>query len=709
VEFSGLALTPLEVENSTAKFDLTLNLMETPEGLRLNLEYSTDICTSEKVERMLRHLKTLLEDVVADPGQRVSQLRLLEKAERRQLLREFNETGVLEDSELALHQFFEAQAAATPEAVALIFGEEQLSYGELNERANRLAHYLRERGVGRESLVGVLMERTPELVVALLSVLKAGAAYVPLDTAWPAARLAFLLADTGAALVLTEQALAERVSGVRADVVCVDRLSEEFERQSESNPATAVGVENLAYVIYTSGSTGIPKGVAITHGSANALLHWAQRVYSTEQLRYTLAATSICFDLSIYELFLPLSVGTSIVLARNALELPTLTWADKLTLINTVPSAIRELLRLEAIPASVQTINLAGEALSAELVNRLYEQTDVKQLWNLYGPTEDTTYSTAALIAPEVSGLVTIGRPIAGTQAYVLDEELQPVPVGVTGELYLSGAGLARGYLNRAELTAERFVPNALSGEAGARMYRTGDLARYRSNGAIDYLGRADYQVKLRGYRIELGEIEAVISADERVQAAVVTADDRRLVAYVVLTEGAAGIEDELRRRVQEKLPEYMVPAVFVELAELPLTSNGKVDRKRLPAVTEQSAATTETYVAPRSSIEEMVAAIWAEVLQQERVGIHDNFFALGGHSLLATQIVTRVRESFHIDLPLRQFFESPTVAGLASIINENHLEDADPQVLADVLSQMANLSDSDVKAMLDAERTLNP
>ncbi|HET6977284.1 MAG TPA: amino acid adenylation domain-containing protein [Pyrinomonadaceae bacterium] len=701
VEFSGVTLTPLEVETATAKFDLTLNLMETPAGLRLNLEYSTDIFKPATIGRMATHLKTLLEHIVADPGQRISQLRLLEEAERRQLLQEFNETGVCE-SELALHQFFERQAAATRAATALLYGEEQVSYGELNERANQLAHYLRSLGVGPETLVGVLLERTPDLIVALLGVLKTGAAYVPLDPASPAARLSFVLADAGAAVVLTEAGLARKLARASATVICVDSVA--LEDQSVSNPSVTVSAENLAYVIYTSGSTGIPKGVALTHGSTSALLHWAQGVFSREQLRYTLAATSVSFDHSIYEIFLPLSVGTSIVLARNALELPTLPGAGLVTLINTVPSAIRELLRLEAIPASVHTINLAGEALSAELVRRLYEQTSVEQVWNLYGPTEDTTYSTAALIEPEVSGLVTIGRPITGTEAYVLDDELEPVPVGVTGELYLSGAGLARGYLKRAELTAERFVPNPLSEETGARMYRTGDLARYRSNGEIEYLGRTDHQVKVRGSRLKLGEIEAVISADERVSAVVVVANDQTLVAYVVLKE--QGIEAELRRRVQEKLPDYMAPAVFVALEELPLTANGKIDLKRLPTVELQSLA-VEDYVAPRNSIEEMVAEIWSQVLHQERIGVHDNFFSLGGHSLLATQIVTRLRESFHLDLPLRQFFESPTVAGVASIIDKTHVEEADPQLLAEMLSQMATLSGAELKAMLDSEKTL--
>jgi amino acid adenylation domain-containing protein len=722
-----LLLESMTLEQHVAQFDLSLAVAESDNTLVASLEYNTDIFNEVAVTRMTRHFCVLLESIVADPGQQISQLCLLDQNERRQLLEEFNPRQAENLPVLALHEYFEAEAAKSPDGVAIIFGEEQVRYGELNRRANRLAHHLRGLGVGTETLVGVLMERSPELIVALLGILKAGAAYVPLDSALPAARLSFMLADTGAPVVLTQQALAGVLAGESVQVVCLDGEDEEMGRQSAGNPLREVRDENLAYVIYTSGSTGIPKGVAITHHSASSLLVWAQGVFSPEQLRFTLAATSISFDLSVFELFLPLSVGACIVLARNALELATLPAASLITLINTVPSAISELLRLGAIPPSVQTINLAGEALRAELVGRLYEQTKVNEVWNLYGPTEDTTYSTYALMAKELSGSVTIGRPIWGTQAYLLDEEMEPVPVGVTGELYLSGAGLARGYLNRAEMTAERFVPNGLSGEAGARMYRTGDLGRYRRRGEIEYLGRADHQVKVRGYRIEMGEIEAVISEDERVGEVVVVAredaeDDRRIVAYVVLKEAEAGAQEaeaegaekragigvELRKRVREKLPEYMVPSMFVELEELPLTANGKVDRKRLPRVEGQATGEAEeTYVAPRTSIEEMVAGIWTQVLHQEKVGVHDNFFTLGGHSLLATQIVTRLRESFHIDLPLRLFFESPTIAGLASIIAENQVGEADPQMLAEMLSQMEKLSAADVKAILDAEKTL--
>jgi amino acid adenylation domain-containing protein len=712
LESSDVTFTPLEVDTSTIKFDLTLNLMETSDGLRLNMEYSTDLFERTTIERMLRHLQTLLEQVLAEPEQRISELRLLDQAERRRMLVEFNPGAAEGLPGRWLHQYFEARAAASPEAVAIIYGEEQVKYGELNQRANRLAHHLRSLGSGPETLVGVLLERTPELILALLGILKAGAAYVPLDTALPDARLSFLLADTEARVVLTQQSLAARLAGASTQVVCLDGAAEEIERQSDANPLTEVSEENLAYVIYTSGSTGQPKGVAITHGSASALLVWAQAVFSPDQLQFTLAATSISFDLSVFELFLPLSVGTCIVLARNALELPTLAAATQVTLINTVPSALTELLRLRAIPASVQTINLAGEALRAELVDELYEQTQVAAVWNLYGPTEDTTYSTAALMAKERSGPVTIGRPIGGTRAYLLDQALEPVPLGVTGELYLSGAGLARGYLNRAELTAQCFVPDGLSGAAGARMYRTGDLGRYRESGEIEYLGREDQQVKVRGYRIELGEIEAALSEDEGVGAVVVLAgaeEDRRLVAYVVPAgEARVGLGQELRQRLREKLPEYMVPSVFVELAELPLTVNGKIDRKQLPRVAEQPRAEpAETYVAPRNAIEEMVATVWSQVLHLEQISVHDNFFTLGGHSLLATQVVTRLRESFHIDLPLRLFFERPTIAGLASIISDNNVEEADPQMLAEMLSELTTLSAEEVKAILDAEKTL--
>ncbi|HEX5782443.1 MAG TPA: amino acid adenylation domain-containing protein, partial [Solirubrobacteraceae bacterium] len=417
-----------------------------------------------------------------------------------------------------------------------------MSYRELDGRANRLAHHLRGMGVGPESLVGVLLERGAEMVVALLAVLKAGAAYLPLDAKYPADRLAFMLEDGGAEVVVTQTALAGLVADCGARLVVLDDERDEITRQSAGAVESGAVAENLAYVIYTSGSTGRPKGVAIAHRSASILCAWAQTVYTPAQLSGVLASTSICFDLSVFELFVPLSCGGQIVLAENALHLSTLPAAHETTIINTVPSAMAELLRVSGVPASVRTVNLAGEPLKGALVEDIYEQTQTTQVWNLYGPSEDTTYSTYALAARGSSQEPTIGRPVANTRAHLLDANLRQVPVGAVGEIYLGGDGLARGYLGRPELTAERFIPDPLGTEPGGRMYRTGDMARVLPGGAIEFLGRADHQVKVRGHRIELGEIEAALAQHPAAREAVVVASgdergEKRLVAYVVAGE----------------------------------------------------------------------------------------------------------------------------------------------------------------------------
>ena len=433
-------------------------------------------------------------------------------------------------------------------------------------------------------------------------------------------------------------------------------------------------VANLAYVIYTSGSTGRPKGVAITHQSASAFLHWAGEVFSPAQLAGVLASTSICFDLSIFELFVPLSQGGTVLLSENVLGLPLLPAANQVTLINTVPSAMAELVRLGGIPPSVRTINLAGEALQNALVQALYQQPTIAQVFNLYGPSEDTTYSTYTQVQKGEEEQVTIGRPVANTQVYVLDGQQQPVPQGIAGELCLGGEGLARSYLQRAALTAERFVPNPFGEEAGSRLYRTGDLVRYLAAGEIEYLGRADQQVKLRGYRIELEEIAAVLNQHAAVRESLLLvredhAGDKRLVAYVVREEGAGASVAQWRQYLKERLPEYMIPAAFVVLDKFPLTPNGKLDRRALPAPELSGKDVAAEYIAPRTPVEELVAQVWRAVLHLERVGIADNFFALGGHSLLATQVISRLRSALTVDVPLRSLFEQPTVAGLAQCV----------------------------------------
>ncbi|HEY0077786.1 MAG TPA: amino acid adenylation domain-containing protein [Pyrinomonadaceae bacterium] len=662
---AGLSFDAVEIEGGAAKFDLSLTFQETAAGLVANVEYNTDLFDASTAERMLRHLEILLEAVVANPDERISAVTILTGEERaRTQATPYQES--LQDGSATIQELFERQVEKTPDAVALISGDERISYGELNARANRLARYLRSSGVGAETLVGILSGRSTEMVVALLAVLKAGGAYVPLDPQYPQERIAFMLEDASVSVLITERALVERLPAHAARVVLLDE-PEVFSSESAENLNAKVAGENLAYVIYTSGSTGRPKGVAIVHRSAVELLRWASTQFNEAELSGVLASTSICFDLSIFELFAPLSTGGKIVLAENALALAELRAADEVTLINTVPSAMAELVRVGGLPASVRTVNLAGEPLKQALVRQVYRHEHVERVVNLYGPSEDTTYSTVAVQPRGAKHEPTIGRPITNTEVFVLDEHLQLVPVGVAGELYIGGSGLARGYLNRPELTAERFIPNPFGEAIGERLYRTGDLARRLADGEIEFLGRVDYQVKIRGFRIELGEIEAAIGRNAGVGEAVVLAredapGDRRLVAYAVAREGASLSVEELRGYLKTKLPEYMIPSAFVVLDAFPLTPNGKIDRKALPAPATERDEASSTFVAPRNEQEAQLARLWEEVLQVRLVGVRDNFFDLGGHSLLAVKLFSRIEEETGSTLPLSTLFESATV-----------------------------------------------
>ncbi|MEG4918277.1 amino acid adenylation domain-containing protein [Microcoleus sp. B7-D4] len=707
LEFRGLSLTPLEVHNGTAKLDLTLALEETSEGIKGGVEYNTDLFEAATITRMVGHFQTLLKSIVANPEQHLSDLPLLTEAEQHQLLVEWNNTQIDYPNNTCIHQLFEAQVERTPNAVAVVFENEQLTYQELNCRANQLAHHLQKMGVEPEVTVGICLERSLEMLVALLAILKAGGAYIPLDPTYPQERLAFMLEDSLLSLLLTTSKIIQnslyasgKVSTNIIDsneqspsnpeqltVISLDKTWEIINRENPENPKSNVNPTNLAYILYTSGSTGFPKGVAIEHRSTVNFINWAQTVFNPKQLAGVLASTSICFDLSVFELFVPLSCGGKVILAQNALHLPTLKAAKDVTLINTVPSAIAELLRANAIPQNVQTVNLAGEPLSQQLVNQLYQQTTLQQVFNLYGPSEATTYSTFTLCIPrrgeneKVYPSPSIGRPIANTQIYILNSHLQPVPIGVPGELYIGGDGLARSYFNRQNLTEEKFIPNSflnsqfkIQNLKGDRLYKTGDLARYLPDGNIEFLGRIDNQVKIRGFRIELGEVESTLSQYPTVQQCVVTArvgleNDKRLVAYIVSNQQQKPTTDELRCFLKQKLPDYMVPSAFVFLDTIPLTPNGKVDHRALPAPDQSRPDQSVKFVAPRTPIELQIADIWTQVLRLEQVGVHDNFFELGGHSLLATQVISRLRQAFGVELPLRTLFEAPTVADLGGRI----------------------------------------
>ena len=672
---SGLQLEVVESENRSSKFDLTLVMKESGDRLAASLEYNTDLFEATTMQQLLEQFEDLLNSVVNQPELPVSRLALLRRQEEEQLLREWNDTRREYDIAGGMHKLFEAQVERTPEATALVCGDERLSYRELNERANRLAHHLVQSGVQAEDRVGILLERRATMVISLLGVLKAGGCYVPLDPQYPQERLEFMRSDAGLRLLLTTRPLAEACGLEQSQLIYV----EDVEGENDENLGVEISEQQLAYLIYTSGSTGVPKGVAITHDNATTFINWASEVFDQHALNGVLFGTSICFDLSIFELFVTLSNGGKVILVDNVLQLTSLPEqvAAEVTLINTVPSAMAELLRVGAVPPSVGVVNLAGEALRPDLVAGIYANTQVQQVYNLYGPSEDTTYSTYTHVP--AGERVTIGRPIANTRAYVLDEQLQIVRVGVVGELYLGGEGLARGYWQRPELTATKFIPDHVSGEAGARLYRTGDLARYLVNGELEFLGRGDQQVKIRGYRIELGEVESALRRLEQVRDAVVIVrearGEQRLVAYVVMTAGGTLDVSELRTALQKQLPEYMTPAAFVQLDEMPLTPNGKVDRKALPEPEDSHADALETYIAPRNLIELQLARIWEELFRVEPIGVKDNFFELGGHSLLAVRLISRIQQEVGKTVPLTAVFQDPTIEHLAGLLSQDDRE----------------------------------
>ncbi|MGV0103005.1 amino acid adenylation domain-containing protein [Nostoc sp. DSM 114160] len=669
---SDVSVTCQEGYNGTSKFDLTLFMEDDEQGLVATCEYNTDLFNADTIARMLVHFQTLLESIVSNPEQRIANLQLLTPSEVQQLLVEWNNTETDYPQDKCIHQLFEAQVNKTPSNIAVIFENQKLTYQELNDQANQLAHYLQKLGVKPEVIVGVCMKRSPEMLIALLAILKAGGAYVPLDPAYPQERLAFMVEDSQTKVLLTQSHLVELFAKSNVHIVCIDRDSQLLTQQSRENLFSEVKSNHLAYVIYTSGSTGVPKGVAIAHESCVALLTWSREVFTDDDLAGVLASTSICFDLSVFELFAPLSWGGKVILVENALHLPSL--VAEVSLVNTVPSIIAELLQVDGLLPSVRTVNLAGEPLQNQLVEQIYQNDRIQKVFNLYGPSEDTTYSTFAQVNRDSN--VIIGRPIANTQIYLLDTKLQPVPIGIPGEIYIGGAGLARGYLNRPELTKERFISNPFNNKLESRLYKTGDLARYLLDGNLEYLGRIDRQVKIRGFRIELGEIENALLKHPAVQKIVVLAREdkpriQQLVAYIVLLPDETLTTSELRSYLKELLPEYMVPGVFIFLDTLPLLPNGKVNRRALPVPEDLRPTLTTTYEVPQSEMEQQIAQLWQEVLHLDRVGIHDNFFDLGGHSLLMIQVNYKLRAILQRNISVVEMFQNPTIYSLAQYLSQ--------------------------------------
>jgi amino acid adenylation domain-containing protein len=717
LSLGSLELESIGLPQRGSQFDLTLFVTEEDGELVGSLEYDTALFEAATAERILGHLATLLGAAAEDPDRRLAELPILTPGERRQLLGEWAAGGAAPAEAASvdpaagalLHELVAAQAARTPEADALVMADRRMSYRELVDRgravARRLRAVLRERGARPEAPVGVFLRRGADLVPALLGVLEAGAAYVPMDPAYPAERIAMMVADSAMPVVLTEEPLRDRLDGValgEAVVVTVEAAFAAGKAAAAANrrPSNAPAApEALAYVIYTSGSTGRPKGVAISHRSAVAMVRWAGTAFGAEELAGVLFSTSVCFDLSVFEVFVPLAHGGKVVLAGDALALASHPAAGEVTLVNTVPSAMTRLVETAALPPSLATVNLAGEPLRGALVAALHSASGVRRVVNLYGPSEDTTYSTIAECPPGEEREPTIGRVVTGGRGYVADRSLRPLPVGVPGELLLGGVGLARGYLGRPALTAERFVPDPFAGSdsggpPGGRLYRTGDRVRYLDDGRLEFLGRLDHQVKVRGFRIELGEVELALCAHPAVAQAAVAARgegvDRSLVAYLVAAPGAgSGLPPagELRAFLGARLPEHMVPSAFVALDALPLTPNGKVDRKALPEPGAGRPALSGEYVAPETEVEEILAELWSRVLGVETIGIHDSFFELGGHSLKATEVLLRVRELFGVDVPVHRLFERPTIAGLAVAIADELLARAADGDVAELMA----------------------
>jgi len=697
-----------------APFDLMMTILESGEALAVNLHYNTDLFDRPTVERLAAHFQTMLEGVAARPDERISDLPLLAEAERRQLLSGWNDTRVDFGCGALAHRLFEAQAARTPDAHALAFGDTRVTYGELNARANSLARYLRARGVGAEVRVAIFMERAVESVVGMLAVSKAGGAYVPLDPSYPKERLAFMLADARAQVLITVERFARDLPEHAARVVCLDADAEAVGLEDSADLAGDVAADNLAYIIYTSGSTGLPKGVQMSHGALLNLVRWHLRAFAITAADKATHLAGVGFDASVWELWPYLTAGASL----HLLDDETRTSPERLVgylstrgvTVSFLPTPLAESVLALDWPekASLRLMLTGGDKL-----HRHPSGTKPFALVNNYGPTENAVVATSGPVpcGEDLTASPSIGRPISNVQVYLLDIHGRPVAAGTTGELYIGGASLTRGYLNRPAQTAEKLVPHPFSAEPGARLYRTGDLARHLPDGRIEFLGRLDQQVKIRGFRIELEEIESVLAAHPALREAAVLAredspGDRRLVAYVVAAREPPPSAEELRGHLKEKLPDYMIPPAFLFMSALPLTANGKLDRRALPVPDSGRPAGGSSRVAPSTPVEEVLAKIWCEVLVLDRVGAEDNFFELGGHSLLMTQVASRVRESLQLELPLRTLLEAPTVSSLAGMVEAAaRAERLDVKKVARLWLMIEQLSAADTEAAMRQEK----
>jgi amino acid adenylation domain-containing protein len=722
VEAAGVSFSIAAQEVAGEGESVKLKCVRAGTELWAEVEYAQSIYQESGMRVLAEQMREVVESAVQRKGEtKLEDLEMLPAAHR-QLLIESNRTRKEYPGDKSLHHLIEEQVARTPEQVAVVDDERQLSYRELNSRANQLAHHLRLLGVGPESLVAIYMERSIEMVVSLLGVLKAGGAYVPLDKMYPHERLCFVMADAKVSVLLTQESMTARLPDHQAQVIYLDSEWPVVATQSEANPVGNVTPSNTAYVLYTSGSTGMPKGVVIPHKGLVNYLSWCTEAYRVAEGQGAPVHSPLGFDLTVTSLFSPLLAGQSLRLIAEEAGIEGLTNAvrdgENFSLLKVTPphlEVLNQMLQGDELAGRVRVLIIGGEALSNETISLWRKNAPQTRLINEYGPTETVVGCCVYEVAeddPE-TGFVPIGRPIANTELYLLDSHLRLVAVGVAGELYIGGDGLARGYLGHPELTAEKFIPNPFAASGGERLYRTGDLARFRADGEIEYLGRTDHQVKVRGYRIELGEIEAVIRQHPEISEVVVLAredviGDKRIVAYLVSPAPEQLSMSDIRRFLRDKLPEYMVPSSLVTLKTLPLTPNGKVDRAALPAPGLGRAGIEEVYLAPRTPLEEVVAAIWAETIGIERVGVRDNFFELGGHSLLATQVISRIRDEFEVELPVRLMFEGMSVEEMAEAIVSREAEAGQSEKIARAMKAVDEMGEGEFLEMLQQKRESN-
>ena len=696
-----LTVTPLSLNNHISQFDLTLFIEQRDGKLHGLFEYSSDLFDASTIKRMASHLQILLVGIANNPNATLKQLPLLSKQEQRQFLAAPQPALLPQASSLLIHQLFERFAKTSPNNIALVFADQKLSYQELDQRANQLAHYLLAQGIREESLVGVSAARSTELIIALLAVLKAGAAYVPLDPDYPQQRLEYLLADAKIDLLLTQSVLLAKFASQRT--VCIEQSFAEYSSQA---PKTAVTLNNTAYIIYTSGSTGHPKGVLISHAN---LLHSTRvrNTYYTDPLRCFLLLSSFAFDSSVAGIFWTLSQGGCLCLPQqddlnDPKALATLIYQQQVSHLLALPSFYNTIIHDSylLLLTSLKVVIVAGEGCSSTVANDHHQKLPAVKFYNEYGPTEGTVWSTVyQSVEKETAAVLSIGSALANVEIYIMDTHGEPVPIGVSGELYIGGAGVAQGYLHQADLTAKKFVPNPFVN--GQRVYRSGDLGRYRTDGNIEFLGRVDHQVKIRGYRIELGEIETRLLQHPFIQAAAVLAINNHLVAYIVATPDLLS-EVEIVRHLKKTLPDYMLPSVCIYLKTMPLTPNGKLDRNALPNPETHRATQTRDFKVPTNEIEELLLAAWREVLETQAISIDDNFFSLGGHSLAAIQVRSRINELFNIDIPAKLLFEAPTIELIAKEILALQAQQYDDDALELLLQQLEGLSSEEAAALLN-------